>query len=277
MPPSTEVVAAAPSAPLASVVRRYVGYRQTGIPPGMHRGLPTRDLTFIVSLETPVRTAAPPDPAQAPVSLQAFVCGLHTRAALIARDPVEYGIAVETGPLAARALFGLPAGELSGTIVDLATLLGRAGAELVDRLSAADTWTARFAILDEALVRQIGRTTGEAPPEVRHAWRRLTGTTAPPPMNTLANEVGWSRRHLTKRFHQEVGLPPRQLRRVLRFERSLTLLRTGQWRTMADLAAAAGYHDQPHLLHEWADLAGCTPTTWLTQEHPYIQDVLDNH
>ncbi|SEG72501.1 Helix-turn-helix domain-containing protein [Thermomonospora echinospora] len=271
-----KVVTATPSAPLASVVRRYVGYRQTGIPPGIHRGLPTRDLTFIVSLEAPVRTAAPPDPTQAPVSLQALVCGLHTRAALIARNPVEYGIAVETGPLAARALFGLPAGELAGTVVDLSTLLGRVGVELVDRLSTADTWTARFAILDEVLARQIGRTTTEVPPEVRHAWRRLTGTGTPPPMETLANEVGWSRRHLTKRFHQEVGLPPRQLRRVLRFERSLTLLRTGQWRTMTDLASAAGYHDHPHLLHEWTDLAGCIPTTWLTQEHLRVQEALDD-
>src|SRR5688572_26386610 len=86
-----DLVTRRPNARLAPYVERYVGYRMTGFPAGVHRGLPSRHLTFIVSLDQPVEMLALPDPGQPPSELQAFVGGLHTRAALIRHGGNQHG------------------------------------------------------------------------------------------------------------------------------------------------------------------------------------------
>ena len=61
--------------------------------------------------------------------------------------------------------------------------------------------------------------------------------------------------------------------RVVRFERARTMLEAvPSYVSTAHVAAACGYYDQAHLNREWRDLAGCTPTTWLDEELPSVQD-----
>ena len=90
-------------------------------------------------------------------------------------------------------------------------------------------------------------------------------------MEALAAAIGWSRRHLTERFHHEVGITPKTLARIARFEHACALLRYGP-RDLAGVAVTAGYYDHAHMTREWQALAGCTPTTWIAQELPFLQD-----
>lgn len=269
----SEVVISRPRGRLCPFIDRYVGYRQTGFAPGLHRGLPSRHLTFILSLDNPVEVVASPDPTQTPSSFQGLVCGLHTRAALIRHDGNEHGIAIELTPLGARAVFGLPAIELSTSVLGLDELLGRRGRHLIERLLQAPDWPARFAVLDDVLSAGLGETATELPAEVQRAWHGFTTDPGTATVAALAAEVGWSRRHLTRRFHQEVGLPPRQISRVIRFERSRSLLLSHirRSRTLSELAVASGFYDQAHMLHQWNDLAGCAPLEWLAEELPPLR------
>jgi len=41
----------------------------------------------------------------------------------------------------------------------------------------------------------------------------------------LAAEIGWSRRHLGRRFRHHIGLPPKTLSRVFRLQTAMELLR----------------------------------------------------
>ena len=82
----------------------------------------------------------------------------------------------------------------------------------------------------------------------------------------IAGELGCSRRHLTQRFGAELGLPPKALGRVLRFERAIGLLREG--RDLADVAYGCGYYDQPHFNRDFRELAGTTPSDYLARALP---------
>src|SRR5207253_1447698 len=66
-----------------------------GYSPGIHRGLPGRHLTFIISLGGPVDIAAMPDRRHLPVAFDAFVAGYHDGPATIAHDGNQCGIGLD--------------------------------------------------------------------------------------------------------------------------------------------------------------------------------------
>jgi AraC-like DNA-binding protein len=144
-------------------------------------------------------------------------------------------------------------------------------AALPHRLAEDRGWPQRFARLDAALLRRLDASRARPDPEVVHAWARLERTAGAAGVQRLADEIGWSRRHLLTRFREQVGLGPKQAARVLRFQRAARLLapRTADAlagaapaRSVAAVAAACGYADHAHLVREFRALAGCTPSEY---------------
>jgi AraC-like DNA-binding protein len=266
-----------PAAGLRKLVSSYVGYRQSGVEPARHRGLPSPSVTLIFTLDDPLVLTPRPDPGLAPGSYDSIVGGLHTTPVIITHDGRQSGIQLALSPLGARTLLGVPAGELAGLSVSAEDVLGRLAGEILDRIRGAAGWPERFAILDQALLGKAasaGRR-AEACAEVSCAWRRLLRTGGSAPVSALAAETGWSERHLRARFRAETGLAPKAAARVIRFDRAkLELIRrvqANQRLDLAELAAAHGYFDQAHLDREFGSLVGCSPTSWLAEEFRNIR------
>lgn len=259
---------ARPHPELRQLVRRYIGYQQADVPPYPHRGLPSGALTLVISLADPIRIVGGPGTARGPLSLRSLVGGLHLGPSLLAQDPYQSGLHIELNPLGVQSLLGVPAAELASEVVDVADLPVRWGRDLAARLMEADGWDDRFALLD----REFRGTLRPVTPvgEIQWAWRNLRTTYGTYAVTDLASEIGWSRRHFSERFGREVGLPPKQVARLIRFERSTALIRAG--RPLAEVAAEGGFYDQAHLTNEWRALAGCTPGTWIAEELPFLQD-----
>ncbi|CAA9243888.1 MAG: Transcriptional regulator, AraC family [uncultured Acidimicrobiales bacterium] len=258
---------------LAPFVDRYTGYRLVGFPPGLHRGLPSRHLTFIVSIGPSIDVVQQSDPAQSPSRYGCVVGGLQATPALIAHDGHQEGVAVELTPLGCRALFGIPPRALWSTSVELADVVGAAGRELWERLQGIDSWVGRFAACDDVLT-GLADPNREPHPQLGRAWTELVRSGGTMPTSTLAASVGWSRQHFARRFVDEFGLGPKLASRVVRFERARHLLTSARSSaTIASVAARAGYYDQAHLARDFAELAGCTPGAWMAEEDvPSFQD-----
>jgi AraC-like DNA-binding protein len=263
-----EYARARPSAGLRGSVAHYSGYLQRGVPPVTHRGLPSPYLTLILTIDDPLVISAHPDRRQAPGRYDTLLGGLHLTPALISHGGRQSGVQVSVNPLACRALFGLPAGELAGLDLDLADVLGpRTADELRGRLRAAPTWPARFAAVDAALLALTREADVHA--DVAHVYQRLLASGGRVPVGALVDEVGWSARHLTDRFRVETGLGLKEAARVMRFDRARRQLTPGL--RLADLAAEGGYYDQAHLAREFRALAGCSPSRWLADEFGFVQ------
>jgi AraC-like DNA-binding protein len=87
------------------------------------------------------------------------------------------------------------------------------------------------------------------------------------PLSLVAEDVGLSERQLRRRVEDSVGYSPRMLSRVLRFQRFLRAARaSGPGRSLARLAAEAGYADQAHLTRESRELGGLPPAALLDWE-----------
>jgi AraC-like DNA-binding protein len=274
-----ESVRGVPAPALRPFIAGYAGYRQAGVAPATHRGLPSPYLTVIFTIDDPLTIAAHVDPRRPPGSYRSLVGGLHTSPALITHQGRQSGIQLALSPLGARALLGMPAAELAGIDVDGRDVLGPLAGEVCERIRAAADWPGRFAVLDRVLTSRLADPRRRAGPrasdEVRHAWRRLVVSGGRCPIAELAAETGWSGRHLRAAFHRETGLTPKTAARVIRFDRARRRLQrqaaAGAPPLLAGLAADCGYYDQAHLAREFRDLAGCPPSAWLAAEIRNVQ------
>jgi AraC-like DNA-binding protein len=258
----------APAPALQGLVHSYTDYLLDNVSPGTHRGLPSRHLTLVIPLDGPLELASTPHPHQSGGRYDALVGGLHRAPVRITMTRRSSGVQLALTPAGCRALLGLPAGELASWVVDLRDVLGPEALTLRERLIEAPSPRHRFELLDDTLTRLHDERRRMPQPEVDWAWRRLVDGRGQVRVDRLADDVGWSRRHLAERFRREYGLSPKVFGRVLRFEDSVRLL-TGTPSRLSHVAAACGYADQAHMAREWRELAGCAPSRWLAEEGGY--------
>lgn len=265
-------VEARPDPALRPYVTSYVGFELRGFPPGIHLGTPGRSLTVIVSLSDPFDVVDGDGAAPRSGRFGAVARGLTSRSVAIRHDGNQHGVRLSLTPPGARAILGMPSAALAHELVHLEEVLGRSGAELVDRMRGAETWPERFGTLDAVLTRVAARRSGSAQagrpirPEVEEAWRRLVVHRGRGLIGSLAADLGWSRRNLGDRFRTEIGLTPKEVARILRFEHAHELATAANPRSWAQVSTAAGYADQAHLVRDWREFTGCAPTTWRRSE-----------
>jgi len=193
---------------------------------------------------------------------RAFVAGTTDTHDVVEQHGAIECLDLKLTPLGAYTLLGVPMSTLTGATVDLADVLGPAARTLVERLAGTPDWAGRFALLDAYLLDRLDR--GPAPaPEVAWTWRRLVETGGNTAVGALAEEVGWSRRHLVARFRQQVGLAPKTAARVIRFETLLRRLAAGG--AAARAAVECGYYDQSHMDRDFREFAGTTPGAYLAR------------
>jgi len=78
-------------------------------------------------------------------------------------------------------------------------------------------------------------------------------------VDALAAELGLHVRTLERRFLDQFGMTPKRMIRLVRLRHVLEALHAGGFGTLADLAHACGYADQPHLIRDFKALTGRLP------------------
>lgn len=262
---------------LPGVVGSAVAYRSRDVTPGSHRGLPSPWITFIVSVDGPVRVSGTVedgdvfDPTTA-TAYDVLLGGLHPVAARVEQPSEQQGVQLAVHPLAARAVLGCRAGELVGPGDHGEAVLGAAASELHERVGSEVEDSRRLDVVQDwlrARVRHDHRS--GVRPELWRAWHLAQSSRGRCRVEELAAEVLLSPRQLRALMLAELGLSPKQLLRLFRFDAVIAALADGSSR-LGDVAAATGHADQSHLTREFRELAGCSPTTWLEEERRNLQD-----
>lgn len=174
-------------------------------------------------------------------------------------------IGVRFRPCGAAAFLSVPQHELVDEIVDVGAVSAPWMSALVARARDADTAEEAIAILERGLIDRLDRRASlPAGFEVASvAVARLVASRGRIAVERVALEVGLSRRQLERVFHSHVGVPPKLLARILRFQAALAA--ADRETTWSDAAAAQGYADQSHLIRDFRALAGDAPTRVLQQ------------
>jgi AraC-like DNA-binding protein len=248
----------AASSRLHGVAHDYWGYAEQTAGPRRRRELPSADIIVIVNLGAPLQVAQPSSAPSVIPTGGGFVAGLHETYTLTETAGSQAGVELRLSPLGAYRLLSQSMDALANRSVPLDQICGAWAVDLAERVQAAPTWDDRFAALDAALAARLTHTRAPSP-EVAWAWRQLAMSGGRVPIATLAEELGWSPKRLIARFREQVGLPPKQVARLLRFQRVTNLFLATETPDWGALARRCGYYDQSHLIHEFQRFAGDTP------------------
>jgi AraC-like DNA-binding protein len=212
--------------------------------------------------------------------LRAFACDATQHASM-------FGVHFRPG--GAFPFLGARASEFSDGHSDLADIWGRSALVLREELCGAKTPATRFRVMERVLTERLRRSRTRHP-AVPIALNLFGPAGAGAAVRDAARSVGVSKRHLIQLFSTEVGVTPKLFCRLLRFQRARVLAEQFEsigadraertkvpsvldW---SDLAAACGYFDQSHLINDFEEFSGLSPTQYLRQ-HQWDARLKDSH
>jgi AraC-like DNA-binding protein len=155
-------------------------------------------------------------------------------------------------------LTGAPADQLVGHREPLAKFLGACADELAEQIAKANSTEARFDLLESFLLKHLAAKRLDE--RVVLALRLIEQSAGAIQVEQLARRCGVSARQLERLLRTWIGIAPKRLARIARFQAVLGHAGkqpTSQW---THVAAEQNYVDQAHLIHEFSGFTGASPT-----------------
>ncbi|WP_395451049.1 helix-turn-helix domain-containing protein [Aminobacter sp. UC22_36] len=253
-----EYVRRAPSAMLAGIVTDLIGFRELAPLYSRQTEAASLDVPLVISFGEPFAIGLSRVPGDND-RFASFAAGIHAGPVVIDSFGRSCCIQVNFTPLGARRFLGMPMSELADRMVPFDDLLGASGHHLHERLGEQTDWHRRLDMTEAFIVERLIKT-ASASSEVSWALGKIMASGGRSRIANIATEIGWSRKHLAARFADQVGVGPKAIARIVRFNRAASLSKQANRAGWAELAAECGYADQAHLIREFRELAGATPT-----------------
>jgi AraC-like DNA-binding protein len=162
--------------------------------------------------------------------------------------------------------------ELADAAFTLGEVPAPLEATLHEQLAEAGGGRDRLSILGTHLAKTSGR---EHDRRLSAAVDMLLGDGRARP-DRIAGEVGLSRRQLRRLFQERIGITPKSLGRLGRFQRALRALDGNPRNSLASVATTAGYFDQAHLCRDFRLFAGTSPAGYRREVRELTRHFLDS-
>jgi AraC-like DNA-binding protein len=249
--------------PLSSFVELLWFYQDLETDHSKEKLLPDASMELIIDLsEGPKKLYDNRDLNCYSAYKRCWVSGMQRQFIVLGVEPGSSMMGAHFRTGGAAPFFGFPLSELSGEVVELDLIWKREILALREQLLEAPSPAAKFDLLESYLFRKA-QARLEPDMAISVALRTLRSWPVLS-LRDLASRLGLSHKQMLARFDCRVGMTPKLTSRIFRFQKALTAANaakiTPDW---ADLAADCGYYDQAHLIHEFQQLAGLTPSQYL--------------
>jgi len=89
-------------------------------------------------------------------------------------------------------------------------------------------------------------------------------------IKNMQKDSGYSHKHFIHLFNKKVGVSPKYLYRIIRFQKILRAIELKKEISWTQLIYDCGYYDQPHFIKEFKDFSGLNPTDYLKARGKYL-------
>ncbi len=186
----------------------------------------------------------------------------HRRVDLHLQGAIE-DFAIFFQPDGVYRLFSIPMCELIDQAFEGHAVLGAFISQVYQRMGECESFEQRVSLLNELLLRRALDSSGFD--GISAAANRILLGGGRVAITAAAEYSGVSIRQFERRFVERVGMRPKLFARIARFEAALDGKARFAARSWTDVAHKFGYYDQMHMVHDFAEFTGGTPTETLAQ------------
>jgi AraC-like DNA-binding protein len=161
-------------------------------------------------------------------------------------------------PSTAYLFFQLPMNEIADSLTDLHYLWSTEAKTMEDEVGNAKNNEQKSSIIQRYLLKQLNRNKFDK--TIDYCVQQINKTNGLFSVAELANKVGLSQRHLSRKFNQCIGLSTKEFIHINRFIDSLVYLKKYPLMNLTDIAYESGYYDQAHFIHDYKTFSGLTPS-----------------
>jgi len=194
-----------------------------------------------------------------------YFVGNRFKATLLHSSARKTGfIGIEFSPHAAFPLFGVPMHEtVDEKIFDSEALFGRWGRETRETLCNLEGVGQKVSFIQDELVK-LSRRSQRSNGVIEFCVNALKLAHGRMPIKELERKTGYSRRYLDLLFKQRVGLPPKVLAGIFRFQLFYRKWARGLSYDILKERIYDYYYDQAHFSKEFRSMTGHSPREFMT-------------
>jgi AraC-like DNA-binding protein len=264
-----------PKPPLSRFVEYFWLVDCAGTHFGREKIFPDGAIELIININSPQKLLGHDLPDKHTLFKRSWISGERKNFIVIETTPDYFGIGIRFRPGGAFPFLKFPLSEITDRVVEMEQIWGNLINTVRDQLSEAANPAAQFKILEAFL---LGRAGGnfEHHPIVDAALTRLLNDEEDLSIKSLSLDLGVSQKHLLRLFDRVVGLNPKLLSRILKFQKVIQLAeqkplpQNGKQRLLwTQIAYECGYYDQAHMIHDFKIFAGMSPSEYFAQKSPY--------
>lgn len=230
------------------------GFRAIAAP---QRILPDGCVDIIFNFGDPVRRIAKDKSSEN--SKPSYVVGTMTAPIAVQAAGKVDMLGVRLRPGYAGSILSAPTSEFTDLSVPLRDVWGMLSSDIESRLAEATSRRQRLSILNSELSGRFSRS-ARPDPVVKAALNSIVKSSGKLSIPEVAAAAGASPRHLGRQFKLHVGVSPKTIARIFRLQNAVRITRLSGEQDWATVAFDAGYYDQAHLIHEFRELTGETPS-----------------
>lgn len=196
---------------------------------------------------------------------KSFVFGPLTR-------HIEIGPTGNSGMIAARfypgGLSAFSSGSvktITNTYIPLTSWFGNQAALLEKEVCAAKTIDKRKTIIENFLLTLLPPQSSDPLLPVG-LLDNIISKQDPVKIEALSDTLNIGRRHLERRFNREIGMTPKMLLKIVRFQNVFKILHHKKVKSLTALTYEAGYFDQSHFYRDFKAFSGLTPKDYFKED-----------
>lgn len=203
----------------------------------------------------------------------AYIVGTMQKPLIVGVTGQVDQIGIRIRPGRAGSLLYWPLWEIADQMIKLKEFWKEDTDQIIDRLMMTKDLRKRIGIIETILLERL-RQNPVGDKQLQNAVNQLYLSEGQMEIGKLESLTGLSLRQLERKFKVYVGLGPKKLARIIRFQKAFSLLPRYRG-NVASLAHETGYSDQAHLIKEFKLLSGLAPGEYLKRDHDvgFFQDL----
>lgn len=177
-------------------------------------------------------------------------------------------LCVKLQPYALKALFNIKSSEFTNRAISLNQICPNMQKDIYEQLSDANNNNMRICIIEDhlrTLLKKHYNSNNSA------TWAAINHLKVNTNYNNrdLEQLIHMSKRTIQRRVLEDVGLSPKQLRRIFRFNKAYHFIKYNTNLDLQDLSFQLGYYDLSHMINEFKEFTGSSPVRYFKSEDTF--------